>query len=249
MHTMSQKRNSEEAMITPDFIDKPEDMINQIVLGDCLETMRRMPDNYIDLVLTDPPYDLELHGGGINGFSTRKLAKEKHIEFLSNSFDIGTVFSEFERICNPLNAVVFCSNKQISKIMHWWEQRNYSVTLLVWDKPNPVPFGNGKYLPNLEFIVFVRGKKVTYKGNNTKTFRVNGVSSKKRLHPTEKPLELIKSLLNIHSNSGDVVYDPFMGSGTTAKAAKYLGRNYIGSEISKEYCEIAENRLKQETLL
>lgn len=69
------------------------------------------------------------------------------------------------------------------------------------------------------------------------------------LHPTQKPLALFKYLVRTYTDEGDTVYDPFMGSGTTAKACQDLNRNYICSEISKEYCEIAEKRLKQEVLL
>lgn len=222
---------------------------NRIILGDCLEVMRGIPDNSVDLILTDPPYELDNHGGGTTDFAQRKLVKDLHIDFISNSFDLDTVFSEFIRLCNTVNVVVFCSNKQVSKIMNWWETLGYSVTLLAWDKPNPVPFGNGKYISNLEFMVYVRGKNAAFNGSNLKTFRNVGVSSSKRLHPTEKPLELVKRLIEIHSNENDLVLDPFAGSGSTLIACKDLNRNYIGIEINPEYVEVAEERLKQGVLL
>lgn len=223
--------------------------MGEIILGDCLEEMKKFPDNHFDLILTDPPYELDNHGGGTTDFAQRKLVKDLHIDFISDSFDLDQVFNEFVRLCKVVNVIIFCSNKQVSKIMGWWEKLGYSVTLLAWDKPNPVPFGNGKYISNLEFIVYVRGKGATFNGSNLKTFRTAGVSSKARQHPTEKPVALIKDLLKIHSSEQDTVLDPFLGSGSTAEAAQQLNRNYIGIEIDPIYVKIAQDRLKQEVLL
>jgi len=133
--------------------------------------------------------------------------------------------------------------------MKWWEDRKYSVTLLVWEKTNPVPFGNGKYISSIEFMVYVRGKGATYNNigyeHQLKTFRYGSPSTKVRLHPTEKPNELLERLLRIHSNEGDIVLDPFMGSGTTGVACKNQGRDFIGIELDKKYFEIAKERINQ----
>lgn len=221
--------------------------VNTIYNEDCLKTMRRMPDGFVNLVLTDPPYVLENHGGGQNEFSSRQLPKDLHIDYMSHGYDIPKVFEEFERICQPLNLLIFCSNGQISETMGYWQRLKYSTTLLVWHKPNAIPFHNGKYQSDLEFVVFVRGKNVHFSGGSSKLFSCS--SPRSRLYPTQKPLDLVARLLNTHSRPEQVVYDPFIGSGTVAVACKNLGRNYIGSEISKEYCEIAEKRLRQEVLL
>ena len=227
---------------------KIEEMLNKVICGDCLEVMKDIPDKSVDLVLTDPPYEQENHGGG-TGKMWRQICNG-NIDFLSNGFDYQKVFQEFERICKIVNIIIFCSNKQISKTMKYFEDKNYSVVLLVWDKTNAVPFGNGKYISNAEFMVYVRGKNATYNNeieNRGKIFRYNYPPN--RQHPTEKPIEIIRKLLEIHSNPKSIILDPFLGSGTTAVACKHLKRNYIGIEINPAYVKIANERLRQDILL
>ncbi len=219
---------------------------NTIVQGDCVEVMKQIPDKSINMVLTDPPYEQDNHGGGNTVMAQRKL-NNSYIDFISDSFDMGTVFNEIKRISKTINLLIFCSNKQISKIMRYWEDEKYPTTLLVWDKPNPIPFGNGKYISNLEFMVYVRGKNATYNNigynEQLKTFRYANPSSKQRFHPTEKPVDLLERLVKIHSKENDIVLDCFAGSGSTLVACKKLGRRFIGIELSEEYCAIARNRI------
>lgn len=220
--------------------------------GDCLELMATMPDNSVDFILSDIPYELNLNGGGCNGdFSTRKQIqsrKDSSLYFVSQGIDYDKVFSEFERLCKVVNVCVFCSNKQIGRIMTWWEQRGYVATLLVWDKPNPMPLGNGCYINNLEFIVYVRGKGATYNTlgykHQLKTFRDTPPMAKERIHETEKPVPLLQHLLLLHSNEGDVVFDPYAGSFTTAIACHKAKRKFIGCEILPKYYDAAMKRLQ-----
>ena len=222
--------------------------INKIYNGDCLEVMKDIEDNSIDCIITDPPYELDNHGGVAKGHNLeRKLNRDKHINFLSNGFDINVIFKEFERVIKKVNILIFCSNKQISKVMSWWEERKYSVTLLVWDKPNPISLCNGKHVSNLEFIVYVRGKGATnnlgYNKQFLKTYKYSVPHSKIRLHPTQKSIELVEDLIKLHTEEGDVILDSFIGSGTTAIACINTNRNFIGIELDKEYCDIANKRI------
>lgn len=193
---------------------------------DCMDVIKEMPNNSVDFILSDIPYELELHGGGSHGdFITRKQCqprKDSSLYFVSQGIDYDKVFSEFERICKGVNICVFCSNKQIGRIMTWWENKGYVATLLVWDKPNPIPFGNCSYINNLEFIVYVRSKGVTYNklgyAQQMKTFRDQPPQAKNRLHETEKPVSLLRRLLMLHSNEGDTVFDAYAGSFSTAIA-------------------------------
>ena len=106
--------------------------------------------------------------------------------------------------------------------MTWWEDKGYVPTLLVWDKPNPIPLCNGKHVSNLEFIVYVRERGTTF--NNLgyqmllKTYRYQPPSAKERIHETEKPQGLLKHLLMVHTNEKDIVFDPYAGSFSTALA-------------------------------
>ena len=124
--------------------------------GDCLEIMKSIPDKSIDLVLTDPPYELETHGGG-----NRKQWKNIHnnfIEDLSFGFNYEKVFNEFLRVCKTPNILIFCSNKQISKIMSWFEERKLSTTLLCWYKRDMflLQMENIKAMLNLLFMFVVK---------------------------------------------------------------------------------------------
>ena len=183
--------------------------------ADCESVMCDMPDNSVDFILSDIPYDLDLNGGGAHGdFCTRKQIqsrKNSSLYFVSQGIDYDKIFSEFERICKRVNICVFCSNKQIGRIMTWWEQRGYVATLLVWDKPNPIPLGNGCYINNLEFIVYVREKGVTYNSlgydMQLKTFRNQPPQAAQRIHETEKPVSLLQHLLLLHTKEGDIVFD------------------------------------------
>jgi site-specific DNA-methyltransferase (adenine-specific) len=214
--------------------------INKIYNEDCLVFLDKIASNSIDLILTDPPYEHEINGGLIkDGYFERKLTRDRHINFISNGFDYDRVFEQFDRVCKVPNMIIFCSNKQISKIMSYWEKKKYSVTLLVWKKPNPIPLANGNYVSDVEFMVYVRGKGATYNSigvkSQLKVFEYNVASSAFRIHPTEKPLDLLKRLLLIHSNENDLVLDCFSGSGTTALACNQERRNFLACEIDNAF--------------
>jgi DNA modification methylase len=218
----------------------------QLFCGDCLEVMKQIPDGSVDCVITDPPYELDTHGGG-----NRKQWKNIHNKFIDNlsmGFDCDAAFNEFIRVCKTPNILIFCSNKQISKIMGWFENKKLSTTLLCWHKEKYIPFANGKHMSDVEFIVYVRGKNAYWNNDlpakeKSKVLKDNWRISKK-LHPTQKSIEIIEHLLKLHTAESHVVLDPFMGSGTTGAACKNLNRKFIGIELDEEYFKTAENRIK-----
>lgn len=146
---------------------------------DCLEGMKRLQDKSVDFILTDIPYELSLAGGIKHGdFADRRhviKGKDNPYYFISHGIDYDKVFTEFIRLLKIVNCCIFCSNMQIGKIMTWWEERGYTATLLVWDKPNPIPLGRGHYISNLEFIVYVKEKGAPFNeldyNMKLKTFR------------------------------------------------------------------------------
>jgi len=215
---------------------------------DGLELLKSLDDNSIDFVLTDPPYEIQVHGGGAGFLKNRKLMN-KHISYIGKGFDYDNYFNEYLRILKTPNIVLFCSNAQVSKTMQWFENKKLSTTLLVWKKPNPIPAGNGKYISNIEFMVYVRGKGATF--NNIgyeyqlKTFEYQ--SPHNRIHPTEKPIDLLRRLLLIHTNENDIVVDTFAGSLTTAIACHKERRKFVGSEIDKKMFDKSLKRYKQIT--
>lgn len=220
--------------------------------GNCVEIMKSLPNNSIDLIVTDPPYELENHGGGgKSGFAANRKLNiiNNHIDFISQGFDYDTVFSEFLRICKIPNILVFCSNDQVSKTMSWFENKGLRATLLVWHKTNACPLCNGKHISDVEFIVYVRGKGACFNTgtslrHKSKVFTSPICSGRDRFHPTQKRVEHIEQYLELHSNEGDNILDCFMGSGTTGVSCVKLNRNFIGIEIDDKYFAIAEERIK-----
>lgn len=215
--------------------------INQIINADCLEFMKTLPDKCIDLVLTDPPY-------GINISHTGKIDNTGGADYNSlKSKDWGVVewdkespskeyFDEILRIGKKV--IIFGGNFFTDKLPvngGWivWHKKlvnleNFSDCELAWTN----------------FLGRVRYYKFGYIG-------VDYLNSKdkKDFHPTQKPQNLMKWCLQEFSKEGWLIFDPFMGSGSTLVAAKQLKRNYIGIEISEKYCEIARQRLRQQILL
>jgi DNA modification methylase len=219
--------------------------------GDCLEVMKNMPDKSVDCIITDPPYELETHGGkGQSKFAKNRGISllNKHIDFLSNGFDYDTVFNEFIRICKVPNFLIFCSNTQITTVMGWFEKKGLKSTLLVWHKTNACPLGNGKHISDVEFIVYVRGKGVTFNNDvplkyKSKVFTSSICGGKERVHPTQKKVEHIQQYIELHTKENDTILDCFMGSGTTGVACKNTNRNFIGIELNENYFKIAQERL------
>ena len=222
---------------------------NKIIHADSMDILKQLPDKCIDLILTDPPYELNIHGGaGMGAFCDRKLIKTKHIDFMVHGFDSDAYFNEFIRICKKVNLYIFCSNQQITKIMNWFEEKGYLVNLLVWHKTNAVPLVNKKYHSNAEYIICVRESGATFNNlsvaESTKVFSFPYPTDKDRFHPSQKPLQLFKILIKRKSNKDDLVLDCFSGSGTTAIACHNLKRNFICIEKDTIFYKASVERLK-----
>tara|TARA_R100001460_G_scaffold28040_1_gene56250 strand:+ start:457 stop:1221 length:765 start_codon:yes stop_codon:yes gene_type:complete len=246
--------------------------VNKIYNENCLETMSRMRDGFIDLTVTSPPYDnLRTY----NGYS----------------FDFESIAKELYRVTKDGGVVVWIvGDKRVNgdkTLTHFKQALNFQsigfkvLDVMVWKKSNPMPFiQKDQYTPSYELmLILTKGKLKTfnalkqqckYAGQIVKTTSTNKESIRKPNktiptkefkiksnvwetvlagtnygHPAIFPEKLVNDHIISWSNENDIVYDCFMGSGTTAKMAILNNRNYIGSEISKEYCDIAERRIQQ----
>ena len=218
----------------------------KIAHGDCLSLMKKLPDNSIDLVVTDPPYDVHAGKGG-GAFGNRSSFKE--IDFMSNGFD-KSILDELIRVMKKVNIYIFCSQKQIPLLINYFAVENKcNLNLLTWHKTNPVPACKNKYLSDTEFIFFAREKGVPILGEykTKKTYYVTPLNTKEKKlynHPTVKPQEILQNLIVNSSNENDIVLDPFMGSGSTGVAALNNKRRFIGIELNKEYVKTATERIE-----
>ena len=206
--------------------------------GDCLELMKAIPDGSVDLVVTDIPY------GKINRRSNGLRNLDRGVADVI-SFEIGELVSELVRVSNG-SIYVFCATEQVSELRQCMVDAGLSTRLCIWEKTNPSPMnGQRIWLSGVECCVFGKKKGATFNEHCKNTvFRYPTKPGK--LHPTQKPVELMERFIMASSNANDTVLDPFMGSGTTAVVAKKLGRKYVGFELEEEYIEIAKRRLAEE---
>ena len=219
---------------------------------DCLEGLKELPDGCIDLVVTDPPYAYSsTHGGGCFGSDNKKYHSE--LEPISHGFSVD-VNEELLRVMKVPNIYIWCSRDQVRDTLDWWlDNADVGMDILTWHKTNPVPTCHNKYLSDTEYLLFFRGKGVKVRGTyeTKRKFLVSSVNKADKdlyNHPTVKPYGMTRDLIVNSSDAGDVVLDPFAGSGTTLAAAKELGRHWIGYEISPVYAETANRRVSSVTV-
>src|SRR5574344_492383 len=226
-------------------------MIN-LRLGDCLELMKDIPDKSVDLVVIDPPYELETKRGG--GFFRESNEKRRKYQDEIKSMMIGISEQLLDILCNKMkkvNMYIFCSRTQMLSLLKYAEKKQFSWNLLTWHKTNPIPTCNNKYLNDTEYIVFMRekGEQVFGSYHTKKSYFITSVNKKEKQlygHPTIKPLDIIENLIVNSSQENDTILDCFMGSGTTGVACKKLNRNFIGIELSQEYFNIAKEIIEKE---
>lgn len=224
--------------------------LNKIYCGDCFEGVSDIDNESIDFILTDIPYLISRE----NNFKTMKDRTGRNgIDFgvWDKEFDVSRL-KIFPRVLKKGGSVViFLSFEQYSQMLNCFDQLELKDRL-IWKKSNPMPRNRDRhYVSNIELITWFTksGGVWTFNRQNEKyencvlEYPSESGGGFKRYHPTQKKLNMIKYLIKIHSNIGDTILDPFIGSGTTAVACKELGRNFIGFEISPKYCEIANKRL------
>ena len=213
---------------------------------DCLNILKNIKDNSIDLVIIDPPYNVETTGSGLYKQNKRKYIKE--IDSFSNGFP-ESVLEELCRAMKKINIYIFCSQKQIISLLKYFvEGKNCNWNIISWHKTNPVPACSNKYLTDTEYILFFREKGVKVYGNyeSKKTWYLtplNVLDKKKYNHPTVKPLDIIENFVLNSSKEEEIVLDCYMGSGTTGVAALKNNRKFIGIEVNDSYFKTATNRI------
>lgn len=226
--------------------------MSKIILenDDCLNILKQIKDKSIDLVVTDPPYKMNHSTGGCTniGMKNKWLGNIKAGNTVMNfSSDIKFCqwLPEIYRILKPSShCYIFCNDKNVQELLNEATKTGFKESnILVWIKNNATP--NRYYMKNLEFILFLykgNAKPINNMGSKC-AIEIKNINGKEKLHPTEKPIELLKQYVENSSNKNDWVLDPFMGSGTTGVACKQMNRNFIGIELESKYFEIAKERI------
>ena len=227
-------------------------------LGDSIHILKDIPDKSVDLIVTDPPYELPSRkGGGSQGRKVASVMKECEQLGIVNGFD-EEILNECMRVMRKPNIYIFCNARQIPQYIDFFVNRHKcSFDILVWIKDNPVPTYSNKYLTDKEYILYFRKGGYCQPANYeaARSWFMCPINQKDKdlyRHPTIKPLSIIERLVSNSSMGGGIVLDPFMGSGTTGVACVKLKRDFIGIEINNKYFDIAkariENEQKQHTL-
>lgn len=223
---------------------------------DCLEGLGNVKSESIDLIFTDPPY-FQYRAKNIKGLKNHKdvvtefefdtyKTEEEYLIFLEN------VLSECYRVTKSGGSgYLFCGDDFVSYINRIVEKVGFQFRKVIhWHKTNPFPaiYTRKMYSNSMELIVhFSKGTPKTWNHKNVNEMH-NFIESpicmgkERKAHKTQKPLKVCTPYIEISSNEGDVVLDPFMGSGSTAVASHLLGRKFIGFERSKQYCDIIQER-------
>ncbi len=207
----------------------------------------------VDHIITDPPYNISQD----NNFSTMKKPRAG-VDFGDwdrGRFDLYSWIPKYAKLLNENGSmIIFCSYRFISHIIDVLESPEVGMQVkdvLVWQKSNPMPRNiKRRYVQDMEFAVWAVKKNSKWVFNKPDdlpymraVFTTSVVSGKEKLgHPTQKSLKLMENIINIHSNEGQTILDPFMGSGSTGEAAINLKRNFIGVEYEKDFFDMAQKR-------
>ena len=212
----------------------------KLLQGDCMELMNNIPNESIDLVLTDIPYNVVNRED--NGL--RKLDKE-NADILT--FDLINFLNQlYDKTKSTI--IIFCGKEQVSIIHSYFNDKQKkgkgTVRQLIWEKSNPSPMnGQHIYLSGVENAIWFKKRGGTFNAHCKNTVFKYPIGRSK-LHPTEKNHLLLQELILDNSNENDLILDPCMGSGSTGVVALQNNRNFLGIELNQNYFEIAKNRLE-----
>ncbi len=245
---------------------------NKIINGDCLTEIKKIPDNSFDLVFADPPYNMQLgknlrrpDSSKVNGVNDKwdQFISFKHYDEFSKTW-----LTECKRILKENGSIwVIGSYHNIFRLgYHIQNLKYWLLNDVIWRKSNPMPNFRGTRFTNAhETLIWAsknKNSKYTFNYQSLKclnddlqmrsdwTFPIcNGKErlkkNGKKIHSTQKPEELLHRILLATTNKGDRIFDPFLGTGTTAVVAKKLGRNYYGIEKERKYFKVASDRIKK----
>jgi len=237
--------------------------INKLYTENCLDTLKRMPDKFVDLVVTSPPYNMRTRIR--NGeYTTREKSEhfsKKYMHF-SDDLHIDEFYLFHTKVLNELLRVskIICYNFQIvtgSKEAFFKIIGDFNKDIkdvIIWDKGHGQPAMHEQVMNSCYEIILIleddkrAGRLIQNakfkRGQMNNILRIARGEKISDIHAAIYPEFLVAELIKAFSEKGDLIYDPFMGSGTTGIVAHKLDRNWIGSEITEEYSKIAQNRIQ-----
>ena len=230
-----------------------------IIQGNAFELIKQVKDKSVDLILTDPPYNIGKYSRGNIKFDWRPEINNDIADWDKGDFNPKNIADDFVRVLKPNgNLFIFCSYNLIGQ---WYEALDHqfdTTTYMIWHKTNPTPkfFKNG-FLNSCELLLCCWNKKhkwnFTVQNEMHNFFESPICAGRERLkdpkHPTQKPTALLQHIIRIASDEEDLVFDPFMGVGSTGKSSLLLNRKFVGIEIDEIYYNATKKRLLDDTSL
>ncbi len=214
-------------------------------IGNCLNHLAELPQ--IDLICTDPPFNFSTHGQGI---MRKRDYLVKIQEGFGSDFDPLIYLDLFYEMVKPFNAYFFCNKTLVPVYLEWAARKEVSWDILTWIKPNPTPLHNNHYLPDIEYIIFMKDAGAYWNPSlkfdfYRKWIMEDSPNQHKTTydHPSAKPVSIIKKLLLVSCPPSGKVLDPFLGSGTTLQACKELDLEGYGYELNSIYEPVIKKRL------
>tara|TARA_R100001163_G_scaffold52523_1_gene39874 strand:- start:1072 stop:1809 length:738 start_codon:yes stop_codon:yes gene_type:complete len=236
----------------------------KLINENCFEYLKTLTKkDEIKLILTDPPYLHNKGGGKTAGTEgSSKIANSSMFKFDSfmmnemSSFgenEVNILLNNFKRIMKKMNCFIFCNDTLIPYYTMWAVKNNKKFTVLTWEKPLSI-LNRNRFSQNLEYIVRIYDngtalnlldikQNPSKKQYYSKTRKFN--TPKNKTHPTEKPLEYLKGIIELTTIENDLVLDCFMGSGSTGVACNDLKRNFLGIEVNNKYFNIAKENIEK----
>lgn len=231
---------------------------NVIYKEDCLAGLKKLPEKCVDLIFTDPPY-YQFRAGNVTNLKNHKdvVTEFEFDNFKSEADYLGfmeNVLKECYRVCKDGGSgYLWCGDDYVSFLSRIIEKVGFQFRKVIhWHKTNPFPaiYTRKMFANSMELMIhFSKGSPKTWNNkpvNEMHNFIESPIcmGKERTKHRTQKPLKVCIPYIEISSNPGEIVLDPFIGSGTTADACIKTGRNFIGYEISSEYCNIIKERIK-----
>ena len=236
----------------------------EIKQGNYKDLVMNIDSKSIDLVITDPPYWHKKSPG--KPYSQRK-AYNTHSKFANSKIfhaesemmqkmsdfdgdEVEIMMEQVKRVMKKMNAYIFCNDTLLAYYGMWAEKNNYHFSVLIWEKPLSI-INKNRFSQHIEYIVRIyeygtglnkiEGENYLY----SKVKKYPQIRGKTKLHPTQKPVELIKEIIKVSSNENDLILDLFAGSFSTGIACLETNRKCIGYELDENYFNIANERMKQ----
>jgi DNA modification methylase len=224
-----------------EIIEKVYENNTNIYNGDCIEYIKTIKDKSIDCLITDPPYGVDIQFGAYDNQLSRKIENDGNIEDALLLLD-EMLLNVKSKLKDDAHIYIFCNWKIYPQFNQIISKHFQIKNLIIWDKLF-MGMGDlkGNYSSSYEMIVFAGGNREFL--NRPKNI-IQCRFSDERFHNTQKPVELIKQLIENSTNVNETIFDPFLGSGSTVVAAKEMKRNFIGCEIDEQNYKITLKRLE-----